>query len=289
MRPLTITELSLGNHLPTITKAYPPQVDSQGIWVDLDLDYQQGTFFITMETSLNFMRTGDPAEPAAGTPLMSMSLSSKAVNGVGSDGSVTGVKGGGRSQSKAQGQGQQGGDSDIDSGAEDDEERAHIDESDVLSHSSESKHSKESSSSADSSLKASGIEPKSRLLRIAGKVANSRIMKKVGQTRLAQKISERVANTPLVLKVAVLSLRGRLTVHMTPPPTDRIWYGFRKMPDVKMEPTPQVGSRAVNFSKVTDWIEKKLRREIEKRFVLPHMEDLVIPVLESGLKPEHFL
>ena len=30
-----------------------------------------------------------------------------------------------------------------------------------------------------------------------------------------------------------------------------------------MEPTPQVGSRAVNFGKITDWIEKKLRGEFK--------------------------
>ena len=199
MRPLIITNLSLGDHLPTVRKIWPPRVNAEGIWVDLDLDYQNGTFCITMETSLNFMQTGESSE----TALVSISHNKS------------------KDKVDAGKTPKPDGDSDIDSGAEDDEDRgAHIDETDVLA---DEKPSKASTDTTTTAAAAPSGETKSRLMRIANKVANSRIMKKVGQTKWGQKLSEKVANTRLVLTVRILSLRGRLTINMTPPPTDRIW------------------------------------------------------------------
>jgi hypothetical protein len=54
-----------------------------------------------------------------------------------------------------------------------------------------------------------------------------------------------------------------------------------------MIPTPKVGSKMFNYHMIMEWIDKKLRKEFEKRLVWPNMEDLVIPKLESGIKPEH--
>lgn len=35
------------------------------------------------------------------------------------------------------------------------------------------------------------------------------------------------------------------------------------MPEVTMEITPKVGSKMVNYHMVTEWIDRKLRKELE--------------------------
>lgn len=262
MRPLKITKLSLGDHLPIVMNVSKPYVDYQGIWVEFDLDYKEGTFCITIETSLQFTVAGEK-DTTDGMAGIGNSLSYTA----------TSIK------SKVK---RREGDSDIDSGAEEDEERT--EEPSIAITAPEPKPKVEKTSNA--ALPESSTS-KSALLRIADKVLHSRIVRKAAQTRLGQHVTEKMNNWKLVLIVKVTSLKGKLLVNMAPPPTDRIWYGFKTMPRMTMIPTPKVGSKMFNYHMIMEWIDKKLRKEFEKRLVWPNMEDLVIPKLESGIKPEH--
>lgn len=210
MRPLTITALNLGDHLPVVTQAHGPYVNDQGIWVDLDLDYKDGTFCITLETSLNFIPVG---EKDTTVPHDNMTMGALLVaNSSSSHSSSSSVK------VKVK---RREGDSDIDSGAEEDEDRTSIDEPSLIITPPEANPKSEQKQTNDTTPQQS--PSKSALLRIADKVLQSRIIRKAAQTRLGQRVTEKVNNIPLVLIVKVTSLKGCLSVSMSPPPTDRIW------------------------------------------------------------------
>lgn len=78
--------------------------------------------------------------------------------------------------------------------------------------------------------------------------------------------------------VSVSSIEGCLSVNIPPPPSDRLWYGFKPIPKISLDARPAVGERAVNIGYVTNWIKTKLLKEFDKVVVLPNMDDLVIPL-----------
>uniref|UniRef100_A0A0K0D011 Reverse transcriptase domain-containing protein n=1 Tax=Angiostrongylus cantonensis TaxID=6313 RepID=A0A0K0D011_ANGCA len=77
-------------------------------------------------------------------------------------------------------------------------------------------------------------------------------------------------------------LEGPITVNIPPPPSDRLWYGFRRPPLASIRAVPQVGDRSVDMSTVSDWIESKLRLLIEKNLVCPNMDDIVLPIMSGN-------
>ncbi|TMS33220.1 hypothetical protein L596_000983 [Steinernema carpocapsae] len=73
-----------------------------------------------------------------------------------------------------------------------------------------------------------------------------------------------------------------MTVNIPPPPSDRLWYSFRKPPRISIRAIPQVGDRSVDMTTVSDWIEGKLRILLEKNLVCPNMDDVIIPVMSGN-------
>jgi len=111
----------------------------------------------------------------------------------------------------------------------------------------------------------------------------TKIGKRVANTKIVRRAAEKVSSYPLVLTVEVNRLDGILAVNVPPPPTDTIWYAFMSSPTLDLVAKPKLGHREVTLTKVTHWIEKKLHELVNKKLVLPNMEDLVIPILNSGL------
>lgn len=80
---LEVTHLDLGDSVPIIQRASRPQLDSRGVWVDLDVVYEGG-FTMTIDTKVNLLRikqmqaespnsespkNGSPAKCPSPTPL----------------------------------------------------------------------------------------------------------------------------------------------------------------------------------------------------------------------------
>ncbi|XP_051573352.1 testis-expressed protein 2-like isoform X2 [Myxocyprinus asiaticus] len=122
----------------------------------------------------------------------------------------------------------------------------------------------------------------SKIMRFVDKIAKSKYFQKATETEFIKKKMEEVSNTPLVLTVEVQECRGTLAVNIPPPPTDRIWYGFRRPPHLELKARPKLGEREVTFAHVTDWIEKKLDQEFQKIFVMPNMDDVWLPIMHSA-------
>ncbi|XP_062294518.1 testis-expressed protein 2 [Scomber scombrus] len=123
----------------------------------------------------------------------------------------------------------------------------------------------------------------SKIMRFVDKIAKSKYFQKATETEFIKKKMEEVSNTPLLLTVEVQECRGTLAVNIPPPPTDRIWYGFRSPPHVELKARPKLGEREVTLVHVTDWIEKKLDQEFQKIFVMPNMDDVWLPIMHSAM------
>uniref|UniRef100_A0A8C3UQH5 SMP-LTD domain-containing protein n=1 Tax=Catharus ustulatus TaxID=91951 RepID=A0A8C3UQH5_CATUS len=124
-----------------------------------------------------------------------------------------------------------------------------------------------------------------KILRFVDKIAKSKYFQKATENEFIKKKMEEVSNTPLLLTVEVQELAGTLAVNIPPPPTDRVWYSFRVPPQLELKVRPKLGEREVTFLHVTEWIEKKLKHEFQKILVMPNMDDLIIPIMSSGLDP----
>lgn len=131
---------------------------------------------------------------------------------------------------------------------------------------------------------AGGHKP-SKIMRFVDKITKSKYFQKATETEFIKKKMEEVSNTPLLLTVEVQELQGTLAVNVPPPPTDRIWYGFRTPPHLELKARPKLGEREVTLAHVTDWIEKKLDQEFQKIFVMPNMDDVWLTIMHSAMDP----
>lgn len=83
----------------------------------------------------------------------------------------------------------------------------------------------------------------------------------------------------LVLAVVVKTLEGHLLVRFKPPPSNRVWIAFDKMPEMEMSIEPIVSSRQITYNIILRAIESRIREVIAETLVLPHWDD--IPFMDT--------
>lgn len=54
----------------------------------------------------------------------------------------------------------------------------------------------------------------------------------------------------------VRSIDGTVTVQIKKLPSNRVWWGFTKMPEIDMEFIPEVGPKQITLSMVTNLLQK---------------------------------
>jgi hypothetical protein len=64
---------------------------------------------------------------------------------------------------------------------------------------------------------------------------------------------------PLSLAIRISSVRGILRIHMKPPPSDQIWYGFTSMPDLEWDLESSVGDRKITNSHIAALIGNRFK------------------------------
>ncbi|KAM6121990.1 testis-expressed protein 2-like [Phoenicopterus ruber ruber] len=254
MNELTLTELDMGTSVPLVLSASNPTINDRGLWVDMEVTYS-GSLQMTLETKMNLCKLGKESAAEESGP------------------------------AEAGGEGARPrlillADSDAESssaGSSDEEDVTAAEPAGALGE-------RVPPPSAEGHV--SGNSTSRKILRFVDKIAKSKYFQKATENEFIKKKIEEVSNTPLLLTVEVQELAGTLAVNIPPPPTDRVWYSFRVPPQLELKVRPKLGEREVTFLHVTEWIEKKLQHEFQKILVMPNMDDLIIPIMRSGLDPQ---
>ncbi|XP_074742369.1 testis-expressed protein 2-like [Strix uralensis] len=254
MNELTLTELDMGTSIPSVLSASNPTINDRGLWVDMEVTYS-GSLQMTLETKMNLCKLGKETAAEESSP------------------------------AEAGGEGARPrlillADSDAESssaGSSDEEDIATAEPTGAPGERVPPPGAEGHVSSNSTSRK---------ILRFVDKIAKSKYFQKATENEFIKKKIEEVSNTPLLLTVEVQELAGTLAVNIPPPPTDRVWYSFRVPPQLELKVRPKLGEREVTFLHVTEWIEKKLQHEFQKILVMPNMDDLIVPIMRSGLDPQ---
>ncbi|XP_075021619.1 testis-expressed protein 2-like isoform X2 [Calonectris borealis] len=254
MNELTLTELDMGTSIPSVLSASNPTVNDQGLWVDMEVTYS-GSLQMTLETKMNLCKLGKESTAEESSP------------------AEAGGEGAGPRLILLA-------DSDAESssaGSSDEEDVTAAEPAGALGE-------RVLLPGAEGHISSNSTSRK--ILRFVDKIAKSKYFQKATENEFIKKKIEEVSNTPLLLTVEVQELAGTLAVNIPPPPTDRVWYSFRVPPQLELKVRPKLGEREVTFLHVTEWIEKKLQHEFQKILVMPNMDDLIIPIMHSGLDPQ---
>ncbi|KAF8085529.1 hypothetical protein N665_0665s0038 [Sinapis alba] len=145
-------------------------------------------------------------------------------------------------------------------------------------------------SSAGEEVSSNGVEDFDKQLVIpvdAGEVKNDEINGSKGTKAspngvsrwksILKNIAEQVSQVPISLSIRVSSLRGTLRVHLKPPPSDQLWFGFTSMPDIQFDLASSVGEHKITNSHVAMFLINRFKTAIREAVVLPNVESLTIP------------
>jgi len=78
----------------------------------------------------------------------------------------------------------------------------------------------------------------------------------------------------LLLAVLLKRLEGHGVIRIKPPPSNRLWFSFERMPKMELAIEPIVGSRQVAWGPILRIIESRIREVIEESVVLPYYDDI---------------
>ncbi|KAK7344094.1 hypothetical protein VNO77_13352 [Canavalia gladiata] len=90
-------------------------------------------------------------------------------------------------------------------------------------------------------------------------------------------VAKQVSQVPLSLAIRVASLRGTLRLHIKPPPSDQLWYGFTSMPDIDFNLESSVGEHKITNGHFALFMVNRLKTAIRETLVLPNCESVCIP------------
>lgn len=76
-----------------------------------------------------------------------------------------------------------------------------------------------------------------------------------------------------VLAIMLKKLDGHMLLKFKPPPSNRIWFTFDKMPHIDLQIEPIVSSRQITYNVILRAIESRIREVFAETLVAPHWDD----------------
>ncbi|KAI4351951.1 hypothetical protein L6164_006249 [Bauhinia variegata] len=96
---------------------------------------------------------------------------------------------------------------------------------------------------------------------------------------LLDSVAKQVSQVPLTLAIRIASLKGTLRLHIKPPPSDQLWYGFTSMPDIDFDLESSVREHKITSGRVASFLVNRLKTGIRETVVLPNCECVCIPIM----------
>ncbi|KAF2453104.1 putative integral membrane protein conserved region-domain-containing protein [Lineolata rhizophorae] len=132
--------------------------------------------------------------------------------------------------------------------------------------------------------------PKLKELRVDGDLTVEADVRYAGNFRLEIEAMARIElgarfkprEVNLVLAGILKKLEGHVLLRLKPPPSNRLWVSFEKMPAMDMAIEPIVSARQITWSIVHRAIENRIREVVADTVVLPNWDD--IPFIDTALQ-----
>jgi len=256
-KQIDVTEINMGSNLPKIKWVSRPTENERGLWVSLGIEYG-GIASATIETC-GFNLGEEQLEAGGSVQLKALLEENPEALPI-------------RPNSPA---GERKISSRIQAATNSDEE-----------------DSAESDSEESGEINNTNINPESPVQR-------TRWWEMVGNSELVKTGIHRLSNSEwwkaktskkMTLQLEVVSLKGVIVLNIPPPPSDRIWYGFKTKPELDLRILPYYGeiklgednslfSTAVN--KGIHVLVNRLKEEIHKFILLPNMDDIPIKIMSA--------
>ncbi|KAH9781155.1 SMP-LTD domain-containing protein [Citrus sinensis] len=94
-------------------------------------------------------------------------------------------------------------------------------------------------------------------------------------------IAKQVSQVPISLSIRVAALRGTLRLHIKPPPSDQLWFGFTSMPDIEFAMESSVGDHKITSGQVALFLINRFKASIRETMVLPNCESVSVPWMSA--------
>lgn len=93
---------------------------------------------------------------------------------------------------------------------------------------------------------------------------------------MMSRVAVQVSQVPLLLKIRLVSVKGTCIVSLRAPPSDRLWFSFKEMPDIHLEPEPCIGDHRINSGLLGSYIANQIKVQIREQVVMPYCQDLFL-------------
>jgi len=264
-KSIELTEINMGSTLPRVSWVSNLHQNERGLWVELGLEYD-GVASATIETC--GLTIGDEMPDAGSGAVHLKDLLDETESALPIRPATPEGDGNGRKISSRI------------------EAATNSDEEDSAEEDSDSQEMPVEQSVGLSGGVPDGGPPRARWWEVVGnsELVKSGINKLSNSEWWKQKTSKK-----MTLHLEIASLRGVIVLNIPPPPSDRLWYGFKSRPDLGLRIVPFYGenklgndntlfSRAINKS--IDVVVNRLKEEIHKFILLPNMDDIPIRIMD---------
>ncbi|KAI3948628.1 hypothetical protein MKW98_027694 [Papaver atlanticum] len=94
---------------------------------------------------------------------------------------------------------------------------------------------------------------------------------------IVNSVANHVSQVPISLGIRIASVRGTLRIHIKPPPSDQLWFGFTSMPDIQFDLDSSVGDHKITSGHVAVILGNRFKAAIRDMLVLPNCEGVCVP------------
>ncbi|PKU67221.1 uncharacterized protein LOC110113903 [Dendrobium catenatum] len=109
------------------------------------------------------------------------------------------------------------------------------------------------------------------------KISTPGLVNKSKWKTILHTIAEQVSQVPLSLAIRIACLRGTLRLHIRPPPSDQLWFGFTSMPDIDWHLESSIGERKITSTHIALLMGNRFKAAVRDSLVLPNCESICIP------------
>ncbi|CAK9164360.1 unnamed protein product [Ilex paraguariensis] len=90
-------------------------------------------------------------------------------------------------------------------------------------------------------------------------------------------LAKQFSQVPLSLGIRIASLRGTMRLHIRPPPSDQLWFGFKSMPCIDFNLESFVGDHKISSGHIAQFLISRFKAAIRESMVHPNYENISIP------------